>query len=89
MLGQFPHGKRFLKRQIPMVRGSEMDFNLNNHGELSVFEVPLEGVRGRGDKQIYNIIYLWDLRWPNLCQRYKGTAPYNLYIKSSPADEHK
>ena len=37
MLGQFPHGQRFLAGQIPMVSGSQMDFTLNDHGEMSVF----------------------------------------------------
>ena len=32
-----PHGQRFLAGQIPMVRGSQLDFTLNDHGEMSVF----------------------------------------------------
>ena len=35
--GTIPHGQRFLAGQIPMVRGSQMDFTLNDHGEMSVF----------------------------------------------------
>ena len=36
--GTIPHGQTVLARQIPMVRGSQMDFTLNDHGEMSVFE---------------------------------------------------
>ena len=35
--GTIPHSQRFLAGQIPMVRGSQMDFTLNDHGEMSVF----------------------------------------------------
>jgi hypothetical protein len=34
--GTFPLGQRFLAGQIPMVKGSEMDFTLNDHGEMSI-----------------------------------------------------
>ena len=34
--GTIPHGQRFLAGQIPMVRRSQMDFTLNDHGEMSV-----------------------------------------------------
>jgi hypothetical protein len=35
--GTIPRGQRFLAGQIPMVKGSQMDFTLNNHGSMSVF----------------------------------------------------
>ena len=35
--GSIPDGQRFLAGQIPMVRGSQMDFTLNDHGEMAVF----------------------------------------------------
>jgi hypothetical protein len=35
--GTNPHGQRFLAGKIPMVRGSQLDFTLNDHGEMSVF----------------------------------------------------
>ena len=35
--GTIPHGQRFLAGQIPMVTGSELDFTLNDHGEMSIF----------------------------------------------------
>ena len=38
--GTIPHGQSFLAKQIPMVRGSQMDFTLNDHGEMSNFEAP-------------------------------------------------
>ena len=31
------HGQRFLAGQLTMVRGSQMDFDLNDHGEMYVF----------------------------------------------------
>ena len=36
--GTIPHGQRFSAGQILMVRGSQMDFTLNDHGEMSVFK---------------------------------------------------
>ena len=35
--GTIPHGQRFLAAQLPMDRGSQMDFTLNDHGEMSDF----------------------------------------------------
>ena len=32
-----PHSQRFLAGQLTMVKGSQMDFALNNHGETYVF----------------------------------------------------
>ena len=36
--GTIPHGKGYLAGQIPKFRGSQMDFTLNNHWEMSVFK---------------------------------------------------
>ena len=36
--GTIPQGQRVLAEQIPMVRGSQMDFTFNDHGEMSVFD---------------------------------------------------
>jgi hypothetical protein len=36
--GTIPYGQRFVAGQIPMVRGSQMDFTLNDHGEMSIFK---------------------------------------------------
>ena len=40
--GTIPYGQRVLTGQIPMVKGSQMDFTLIDHGEMSnVQKVPI------------------------------------------------
>ena len=49
--GTIHHGQRFLAGQIPMVRGSQIDFTFNDHGEMSVFNFRGTVNRGLGSEE--------------------------------------